>query len=326
MRLLHMLIAAGFWVNNPANAAEIRFNKNAIDGTGVIFVEGEIRPGDEVRFREISLQVRAGVVFLDSNGGAILPALEIGKIVRVAGYDTAVLYDNVCASSCALIWLAGTERQVMGEGRVGFHAAYRDNQGKLEEVGAANALIGSYLTTLGLPTRAIVFATTAPPDKILWLSDVNPKSSGIEYTRVVGPPPPIQTQPFSPRLPAPPAIQTMRPAGFPQTSTAALLSTLSRSGEKWTKLIGFQNAYYDRSSSKISKTKRIAWILYDYSQQSSVQSSYEMKLTEVDCKKGTYRVDRTVTKDRDQEGSARSVVPAPGSLERALTVHLCSNQ
>lgn len=325
MRLLCLLVAAQFFLlSAPAHAAKITFDKAPDNGTGVIFIEGEIHPGDDERFREISLQLRSAVVMLNSNGGSLMPALEIGKIIGISRYDTAVLYDNVCASSCALVWLAGANREVMGGGRVGFHAAYRDNAGRLEEVGAANALIGSYLTSLGLPTRAILFATSAPPDRILWLTEKNMKDSGLDYTHIVGPPPPIQIAPARPKSQTPPPIQMQPPVQAPLPASENVISSLSRSGEKWIKLRGFRNAYYDESSIEIGRTKRKAWILYDYSNQMDVYAEYELKLTEVDCKKDAYRVDRIVSGDRDRRGLSSFLEPAPGSLERALVERLCS--
>lgn len=308
---------------NPVGAAEFSVNRGSDDQTAIIFVDGEIEPGDEQQFRDISLQLRTALVVLDSNGGALLPALEIGKILRVAGYDTAVLEEGVCASSCALIWLAGGRRRVSDGGRVGFHAAYRNNQGKPEEVGAANALIGGYLTSLGLSTRAILFATTAPPDRILWLTDVDVTVSGIDYVRTVSPPR-VQTLPAPVGTPTSPIIQLGPSVGPTTPSSRDLISSLSRSGEKWTKLQGFRNAYYDRNSMINRNSARKVWILYDYTDDIGGASPYELKLTEVHCKKGQLRINRIVSKDRDRAGPNRFSEPAPGSTERAILVGLCS--
>jgi hypothetical protein len=47
--------------------------------------------------------------------------------------------------------------------QIGFHAAYVVRSGQATELGAANALVGAYLNKLGLPDRAVVYITEAPP-------------------------------------------------------------------------------------------------------------------------------------------------------------------
>lgn len=160
------------------------------DGPLVIRIKGEFKPGDDERFRRISLRHPAAVVHLQSEGGALIPALEIGRIIRIAGYTTVVVPGSNCASACALVWLAGKKRYLSGN--VGFHAAYRTNDGRLQESGTANALIGNYMTLLGLPAKAIVFATAAPPDKVLWLTAGSREATGIDFEM---PPPPISIAP-----------------------------------------------------------------------------------------------------------------------------------
>lgn len=147
----------------------------------IIAIEGAIESGDVERFRQISLKYPKAVVILNSNGGMLFPAIEIGKIIKIVGNVTVVPKDAVCASSCALIWVAGSTRYLSPEGRVGFHASYRSNEGKLEESGVANALVGNYLTLLNLPQKAIIFATMASPDKISWLTKANKGSVGIDF-------------------------------------------------------------------------------------------------------------------------------------------------
>jgi len=114
----------------------------------------------------------------------IAPALDIGRTIKVRGYDTAVYKTDSCASACALIWMAGSKRIVFEGGRVGFHASYLDSNGMKLETGLGNALVGHYLSQLGFSERAVVFATLAPPEKILWLDENTASASGIEFTTI----------------------------------------------------------------------------------------------------------------------------------------------
>ena len=45
--------------------------------------------------------------------------------------------------------------------RIGFHAAYVEEDGEAREDGPGNAIVGSYLTHLKLPLEAIVYITSA---------------------------------------------------------------------------------------------------------------------------------------------------------------------
>lgn len=168
---------------SAAYAAEIKADKTEA-GTVIIWVSGEIKNGDDAKFRRLSIEHKDAIVVLDSDGGQLMPALEIGKIIRLAGYTTMVGNDFVCTSSCALIWLAGSPRFLEAKGKVGFHASYRDINGKFEETGVGNAVIGHYLSMLNLPQRAVVFATTASPTEIIWLTAENAKRSGIDFQTI----------------------------------------------------------------------------------------------------------------------------------------------
>jgi len=216
MQTLKALYLLGLLCSSTiVQSAEISSTKTQSDQV-VIRLTGEIKSGDDERFRALSLRHPKAVVQLQSPGGALIPALEIGRIIRIAGYSTVVLQSDTCVSACALIWLGGRVRYL--DGRVGFHAAYRDNDGRLQESGAANALIGNYMTLLGLPSKAIVFATAAPPDSILWLDATNKGISGIDFEPPLPPPPilldsvaPDRTvpipSPISPRSPSSTEVQ-----------------------------------------------------------------------------------------------------------------------
>jgi hypothetical protein len=168
----------------PTRAADIITTK-ADDGSNVICISGKIDKDDSDKFKRIvSVVTGQTVVFLDSNGGSAMDGLDIGEYIRYKGYSTAVGDDTDCASSCGLIWLAGKRRYLGTSARVGFHAAYTVSGDDARESGVANAVIGGYLTKLGLSYQAIVFATVAPPDEIKWLTPDDAKRIGVEYSKL----------------------------------------------------------------------------------------------------------------------------------------------
>ena len=69
--------------------------------------------------------------------------MKIGERIHTNGWGTYVLSGAVCASSCAIIWLAGVPRTIEGAPGViiGFHAVYDIETQK--ESGAANAILGA---------------------------------------------------------------------------------------------------------------------------------------------------------------------------------------
>lgn len=175
-----LLVCAGLASQSMVAAAEITHDK-LNDTTEVIFIDGDIASGDVERFRQISLRYPKAFVVLNSDGGLLHPAIEMGKIIKIMGYTTLVDVDGVCASACALIWLAGDRRIQFTGGGIGFHAAYVSESGRPIQSGAANALVGNYLTLLGASAKTVVFATAAPPDRLLWLSAANKEMAGIDF-------------------------------------------------------------------------------------------------------------------------------------------------
>lgn len=169
----------------PASAfATVTVQPIAGEETVAIALTGEIGPDDEVAFRRVALEHPSAIVFLDSPGGALAPALAIGRVVRISGYATVVAGDRQCASACALIWLAGSPRILENRGLVGFHASYREENGDLIETGVGNAIVGHYLSQLNLSERAVIFATSASPRTITWLNAQNKMSSGIDFEEI----------------------------------------------------------------------------------------------------------------------------------------------
>jgi hypothetical protein len=171
------LTALGFAA--PASAT---IEHSTLDhGVEAIFITGDIRDGDDARFQDLSRRFPRAVVYLESDGGSLVPAIEIGKLVHARHHATAVLDGSTCTSACALIWIAGAPRYLAPEGRLGFHASYSDEGGRLVETGVGNAMVGHYLAQLDLSEDAAVFATIASPYEINWLTADNSGEAGIPF-------------------------------------------------------------------------------------------------------------------------------------------------
>lgn len=65
-------------------------------------------------------------VYMNSKGGSVNDGLSIGRMLRKHGVSTRVINNQQCSSSCAFAFLGGTFRGISGNGRLLFHAPYRD--------------------------------------------------------------------------------------------------------------------------------------------------------------------------------------------------------
>lgn len=160
----------------PGHAATIEVSRQ------VVTIDGEIDFGDVEQFQSKAGLLNDATVVLRSRGGRLVPALRIGEAIRSKGYSTYV--HDYCASACALIWLAGQPRYMSPTAQIGFHAAYDENSG--QEGGMANALVGAFLTKMGLPYEAVIYATVAAPNSMKWLTLADAKRLGIDVNIVNG--------------------------------------------------------------------------------------------------------------------------------------------
>jgi hypothetical protein len=175
-------------------------------------------------------KVRHGLVVFGSPGGATIAALQMGQNIRLHRFATFVAPGSFCASACALAWLAGMPRVMQENSRIGFHAAFTEKNGEKRESGLGNALVGAYLSNLGLSYDAIYYLEKAAPDDITWLTFADANRLGIEVKLVTLSEPNSAPDTKSPRhrgaepnVSAPPAAPVLpEPESPPQQPAASL--------------------------------------------------------------------------------------------------------
>jgi hypothetical protein len=165
--LAALLLTAGL----PVYAAEITAGGTAITLNGLI-------GSDDAETFKVKAQLFPGkaTAILNSPGGNLLAALAIGEFIRLRGWSTYV--SDECDSACALIWLGGTQRLMTSDAKIGFHAASVNGQ----QTGSGNAVLGAYLKRIGLSDEAVIYATQAGPDNIIYLTPSEAKRVGIEVS------------------------------------------------------------------------------------------------------------------------------------------------
>ncbi len=110
---------------------------------------------------------------LNSDGGDITAAIEIGIFLRRQETWTIVPRNAVCASACALVFLGGVNR--ITAGKLGIHRPYST---KLSESSTAsktafeslNLAVSQYLKQMNIPDAVLWAMNAVPPGEIKWLT------------------------------------------------------------------------------------------------------------------------------------------------------------
>jgi hypothetical protein len=146
-------------------------NGTTISGDYFVHVSGKIEWGDENTFERITTGDRTDIVVLSGPGGNEFAGIMIGENIRDRHFLTIVAKNDVCASACAFAWLGGEKRFVWRSSYLGFHAAYEQAPGETARTnGSGNAVLGAYLTKLGLSYAAVIYMTSPELDQIQWFS------------------------------------------------------------------------------------------------------------------------------------------------------------
>lgn len=151
---------------------------------GLLSLTGTIDPGSAQRFAdEIAARGEyVETILLDSPGGSVEDALSIGRLIREQGLSTRVASGGLCASSCPLIFAAGSERQAGRGAAIGVHQIYAaaltaSPIDALSVAGVAmadaqsvTAEITRHLTLSGVDPALWLHALETPPDRLYYFS------------------------------------------------------------------------------------------------------------------------------------------------------------
>ena len=187
MRALVFLVVAGLLpAFAPSPAAALSVSRS---GT-TITLSGSIVPGDHIKFRE-AMQ-GAKIVNLNSTGGNIEAATEIGRLIRGARMVTLVNGASAnCQSACGVIFASGSSRHYVnasgvadhlgarGERGLGFHEGNAPGpSGKREQSGRASSSMINAFYEFGASGGASL-VTKAAFNQMYYVSGVTALSLGI---------------------------------------------------------------------------------------------------------------------------------------------------
>jgi hypothetical protein len=178
-----MYLGLGLWLvgsfSGVARSAQIVVSPST-ETAALVSITGELEFGDAITFQRKTEQVSEAVVVLHSPGGNAAAGISIGRAIRKRGFVTVVPPSVNCASACAWAWLGGVHRLMGERARIGFHAAYLLRGGRARRSAAANATFTDYVSDLDLPPQAIAYITSAPPERMYWLTLATAQAVGIK--------------------------------------------------------------------------------------------------------------------------------------------------
>jgi hypothetical protein len=186
-------------LRTPANLA-IPNSASAIDHVGAyIHFKGQIRPDDYEfiktklsQFPKLPFGVLAPEILIESNGGDVNTAMQIGRLFRAN--MAKVVAHGTCASSCIFLLLGGVQRSVMPDetsatsltfnllqptlvARIGVHRAYRTSVAASEtakDIRAARVALKErvvkYLEEMDIAPELASLMDATPPEEMRFLS------------------------------------------------------------------------------------------------------------------------------------------------------------
>ncbi|MEH6521716.1 hypothetical protein [Sulfitobacter sp.] len=151
-----------------------RLTLTVVSGGAAILIEGEIADGDAPRIIKQVEELREAPtrVILNSPGGSVHDALELGRALRLAGFETEMREGDICYSACPYLLAAGVKRSIPEEAFVGVHQHYFGEStilpafAAVEDIQRGQGLVMRYLDQMGIDPLIMQHALITPPDEI----------------------------------------------------------------------------------------------------------------------------------------------------------------
>ena len=156
-----------------------------------ISITGEIKSGDYADLRKYlnevnqnNYRLKEDSIFLDSLGGSIYDAKQMGNLIRKHHHATKVAEDAYCESACIFLLVSGSCRMALGG--VGIHRAYSDQSFKdISEMRwylEADKYDGEFLEKMGTSRALFDHIRAVPSWDMRYLSDQTKHRAGLFST------------------------------------------------------------------------------------------------------------------------------------------------
>ena len=146
---------------------------------GTYRLEGAIAEGDGTRVAELiaAQETPVETLVLQSPGGSVRDALDLGRTLRAAGIGTRMLAGEFCYSACPYLLAGGTRREIAEGASVGLHQHFFGESTLLpafvavEDIQRGQGEVMIYLEEMGIDPLIMQHALTTPADEIYVLLD-----------------------------------------------------------------------------------------------------------------------------------------------------------
>jgi hypothetical protein len=141
------------------------------DGSRIL-AEGSIEAGDAARFRDFLDGRTPSEIVINSPGGSVGDALDIGRQIRDAGVSTRMEPGTVCFSACPYLFAGGINRIAPDDAMLGVHQHYFGESTVLpafmavEDVQRGQGMVMAHLDAMGVDPLLMQHSLTTPPEEI----------------------------------------------------------------------------------------------------------------------------------------------------------------
>lgn len=192
MRLFLMLLLYVSSISQITFAMEISKHANDYKKLNAIQLTGLIENGDTFRLKSYisELENRKNIaVYLDSDGGALIEGMKLGRFFRERQIKTVIEENKLCASACALAFLGGFNKNTglawrtkTSNSGLGFHTFYNDFTGgevfSAEETSILVRMsqliileIITYFEEMRVSTKLLKKTLSTDNDEMYWVSN-----------------------------------------------------------------------------------------------------------------------------------------------------------
>lgn len=213
---------AGYLALTPAIA--VTFESVAVNDATMLLVEGRFEPDEDMgRFIAAVAADRPDFVTFNSPGGAIYPAMQLGRFIRAFELPTLQIRSSECASACALAFLGGIYRAAEA-GSIGVHQSSFAPESTLDRDQAVSAVqtitadILAYMNEMGAGPGLMQLSLQYASGDMRYLS----QSEMLEHGVISGDGSTAQP-PLPPAAPQMPPIATTPPASSQNSQAMARL-------------------------------------------------------------------------------------------------------
>ncbi|PJI84945.1 hypothetical protein BC777_2939 [Yoonia maricola] len=158
---------------DPNMPSQLTLTTQRID---TVTLRGAIAPGDGVRITAELQRIAPETVRLDSPGGSVSDALEIGRVLRQLEVATQIADESVCLSACPYIFVGGVQRSTDTGARLGVHQHSFGESTILpaflatQDIQSGQAEVLAHLDEMGIDLRIMGPALATPANEIYILT------------------------------------------------------------------------------------------------------------------------------------------------------------